>query len=331
MEETTKNEAQLAVKPARAPLEFIPKNLDDAWRVSELVAKSGILPDALRGKPHDLLVTIMTGAELGLSPMQSIRSISVVKGKGYLDALLKVALVKQSPECEYFRLVKSDATVATFTTKRRGEGETTLSFTIAEAKAAQLGGRSDDNWAKYPALMLRRRASSQLADEVYPDVVRGIAADDELPPERELNAKPATYAPPAPPAKNGKAAAVDAEVVPPTPPPAKKSTGPAPRDANTDQPITDPALLGIVGAAPKPEPTPEPKVDGPREEEQGLDAAGILMKLADAKGMPDVDALAPLAQKIQGPLRSKVKEAFKNKRAEFARLQEAAEGAGVSP
>ena len=37
---------------------------------------------------------------------------------------------------------------------------------------------SNDNWKKYPAAMLRARASSALADAVYPDLTLGIGASE---------------------------------------------------------------------------------------------------------------------------------------------------------
>lgn len=201
-----KAETQAIAKPRVALGPFVPTNLDEAWRQAEMLSKASLLPDALRQKPHDILVVLMTGAELGLSPMQSIREVYVVKGKGYISALLKVSLVRQSGLCLSWQMVESTATVATFETQRRGDSAPTrLSFTIAEAKVAGLLGSGDSsNWSKYPALMLRRRCTSQLADEVYPDVLRGTGAEDELAEEVEVTGAridgQAVYAPPPPPA-----------------------------------------------------------------------------------------------------------------------------------
>lgn len=303
MEETKKEEA--LAKTVREPLAFIPKNLDDAWRVADLLSKASILPDALRGKPHDVLVTVMTGSELGLSPMQSIRSISVVKGRGYLDALLKVALVKQSPECLYLELVSSTAEKCVYKTKRRGEGEVVMEYGIADAMLAGL--TMNDNYKKRPKLMLRRRCASEICDEVYPDIVRGIDGADDLPAEREVNAKPATFAPPPPVPE-------EAVVVPPSPPPTKAKkkltvvdvpSKPSPEEerAANEAAERDPEAAGL------PSPTPP----------GALDAVGLLLKLADAKSEADIDALAPLAQKIQGPDRPKLSAAFKARRNDIAK------------
>jgi hypothetical protein len=231
---------QTAVETRRAPLPFVPTNFEEAWRIAETLSKSGLLPQALQGKPQDVLVTILTGAEIGLSPMQSIRDIAVVKGKGYIGALLKVALVEQSPVCEKWEMVESTDKVATFETQRRGRKPTRLSFTIEDARRAELIG--GDNWRKYPALMLRRRCESQLCDEVYPDVIRGIATREEMEEVHGGDLEPIerrTYAPPPPPPPEPKQESAPVESTPAEPEPVH------------GEPIADPvdALLSELGKA----------------------------------------------------------------------------------
>lgn len=155
---------------------FQPQNLDQAMRVSDVLAKSSVIPDSVRNKPGDVLAIIIKGQELGLTMMQALSGIHVIKGKTVMAADLQVAIVKRHRDCEFFRLVKSDDTIATYETKRRGEQPTTMSFTVEQAKQAQLSG---DNWRKYPAAMLRARCSSALARAVYPDLMLGVYEEDE--------------------------------------------------------------------------------------------------------------------------------------------------------
>ena len=216
---------QPIVKAPKAPLAFMPSSWDDACRIAKYISQTGLTPDALRGKEWDILYIVATGHEYGLSPIQAIREIVIIKGKPYLSALLRIGMVKNSPVCEYFRMVESTPTHATFETKRRGEGVTKLTYTIEQARLAGLAGRKDekgnllqDQWNKDPALMLRRRCGSQLADEVYSDVTRGSRDREDLEDEREINPAPfhqvgQTYAPPAP---------TEAEVVPQASPPKKE-------------------------------------------------------------------------------------------------------------
>ena len=57
-----------------------PKSLDEAKNFSAMISKSSLLPPDLRGKEPEILMTIMTGAEIGLAPMQALRAIDIIKG-----------------------------------------------------------------------------------------------------------------------------------------------------------------------------------------------------------------------------------------------------------
>lgn len=190
--------------------------------LAKQLATSGLIPRALQGKPGDVLVVLLTGKELGLGPMQSLRGIHVIDGKGVLDAALIVGLVmKHRDLCEYFRLVESTDAAATYEAKRAGHpAPVTLSFTIEQAKAAGLAGKQ--NWRNFPAAMLRARASTALARALFPDLTAGLYDPDELGHERP----PAETPPPSPaPTKRQERAAEDAEVVdaaPAKPPSAKR-------------------------------------------------------------------------------------------------------------
>lgn len=165
----------------RRMLPLSPASTDDAWRLAELLAKSAIIPQDLRNKPNDVLVMVLLGHELGIGPMQAIRKIDVIKGKPQASAELMVALCKQHPACRYFRYVdkESDDKRATYVTHRVGEDEPTkFTFTIEDAK--KLGLLGNDNWTKQPKTMLRARASSALARIVYPDIVQGLYAREEM-------------------------------------------------------------------------------------------------------------------------------------------------------
>ncbi|MEO1632356.1 MAG: recombinase RecT [Bacteroidota bacterium] len=157
---------------------MLPTTFDQASAFADAVARSSFVPDAFRGKPGDVLACIIAGHELGIGPMQALRSIHVVKGKPILSADLMVALCKRSGVCRYFRLVESTPERAVYETQREGDPEPTrLVWTMQDAKRARLTGNG--NWQKHPAAMLRARCSSALARAVYPDLVAGIYEDDE--------------------------------------------------------------------------------------------------------------------------------------------------------
>lgn len=152
---------------------IIPRTVAETKALSIDLSKSQLLPFALRKKPEDVFAIVMTGQELGMAPMTALRAIHIIEGKPSLSADAMGALVMKSPACDYLTLVESTDKVATYRAKRRGSpGETTMSFTIEEAKRAGL--LSKGNWAKYPAAMLRARCLAAICRAVFPDVCLGI-------------------------------------------------------------------------------------------------------------------------------------------------------------
>lgn len=158
---------------------FRPELMGGLMKAAEQLAKSSLIPAPLRGKAGDVLVVLLTGREFGLGPMQALRGIHVIDGKPVMAADLMVGLCLSRRElCEHFTLVETSAERATYKTKRTGQPETTLTWTIKQAQAA--GVTNKDNWRKYPDAMLRARCASALARAVYPDLLAGTYDPDEL-------------------------------------------------------------------------------------------------------------------------------------------------------
>ncbi len=172
----------------RQPAGFEPANLNEAMTLARTLADSSLIPDALKGKPSDVFVILVSGHELGLSPMQALRGLAVIKGRPCLSADLMVALCNRQPEiCKFFRFVQGDDKSATYETHRVGHPQPIqMTFTIDQAKAAGLV--SKDIWRAYPAAMLRARAASALARAVYPDLLLGVSETDEA---DEIRGQPA--------------------------------------------------------------------------------------------------------------------------------------------
>lgn len=157
---------------------FEPQNLDQAMKLAETVSKSGLVPSALRGKPADILIILMTAREMRIGPMQALSDINVIQGKPVLSADLMVAQCKRvTTRCEWFRLVESTDDHATYEVKAAGAPEPER-FTFSMADAKRLGLEGKDNWKKQPKTMLRRRAAAQAARETFPDLVRGYDPDE---------------------------------------------------------------------------------------------------------------------------------------------------------
>lgn len=159
---------------------IVPRTLNDASEMATRVCKAAILPGHLRNKPEDALAIILTGAELGIPPMQALRGFDDIQGKVTPKAELLGALVmRRSDVCLYLQCVLTTDKVATYETHRKGHPKpTSLSFTIEQA--ARGGATSKDNWKKHPEAMLRARALSAICRAVYPDVILGLHSTEEM-------------------------------------------------------------------------------------------------------------------------------------------------------
>lgn len=166
--------------------EMEPHTLDALYKVAASVAKIGLCGVS---SPEEAMVRMLTGRELGLTMMQSLRGVYVVEGNPSLSAALKQSICLAHPAtCEVFRMIESTAEKATYRVKRKGEPEQDFTWTIADAKTALLLNRGKDpsqsNWSKYPRRMLQARAKSEAADVVFSDLLLGFPTREEMEDER---------------------------------------------------------------------------------------------------------------------------------------------------
>lgn len=187
----TTDSTDMVVAPRAGAI--IPRTLDEVARMAKMAHASGLVKVA---SPEAAGVILLTGAELGLSPMQALRGIYVVDGKPTLSADLMVAIVKRADVCQWWRTAESTPETCTIETQRRGDpAPSRRTWTIADAQRAGLTGRQP--WRQYPATMLRHRCAADLAREVYPDVVLGLYDPEEL--GADVLVEQETAAPVAPP------------------------------------------------------------------------------------------------------------------------------------
>lgn len=157
-------------------LAYEPTNLDEAFRMAQILVSSGLTPRGV-DTPQKAFLIMAQGRELGLSTMQSLGNIYVVEGKVSLSSDLMAAMVLKSSVCEYLRVVEMTAERATYAAKRKGGNEFRFSFSWEDANKAGLTGRA--TYKANPADMLRHRALSKTVRAVFPDVVAGLYSRDE--------------------------------------------------------------------------------------------------------------------------------------------------------
>jgi hypothetical protein len=183
---------------------IMPTTFEETWRIAEALSKSSLVRKDFQGKPENVMLVLMQGLELGLKPIAALTQIYVVDAVPSLSAKLKLALVRQSPVCEYITCTHSDEKSATFKAKRRDQPHPVeLTFTIQDAQEYGLLGK--DNWKK-KKVMLRWRAGGQICDLEFSDVIGAVQTYDEARDMRErivsgshVIMQPGTTAPTAPP------------------------------------------------------------------------------------------------------------------------------------
>jgi hypothetical protein len=158
------------------PSTRLPLTLEEMVRLGEIVMNSGL---ALGHRnTESVVVVLQLGAELGFTPMQSLRTIAVLNGRPVPSADGCVAAVTASGHCDYFREVETTDTCSTWETRRRGDAEPRqFTFTIDDARRAGLTQR--EHWRAYPKRMLAARAKKYLAQDTYPDVIGGLLSAEE--------------------------------------------------------------------------------------------------------------------------------------------------------
>jgi len=160
-------------------LAIVPRSLAEVSSLAEVLAKSTLLPDALKGKAPDVVVQILAGQELGLAPMAAIRGVHIVQGKPVLSADTMVALVLGSGLCEHFSCIEDTEQRVTYETKRRGSPHVQkVSWSVEDTKKAGLNTK--DNWRLHTRQMMKARCKAILARDVYPDVLAGVYDPDEI-------------------------------------------------------------------------------------------------------------------------------------------------------
>ena len=156
-----------------------PKSLTEAMEFSKNLSQSGLVPEAYRGKPANVLVAIQWGYEIGLPPMQALTNINVINGRPSLWGDGLIAVVKMHPN--YYGMKEwLEGDTAYCSVKRKVHDtveETIREFSIEDAKRSGLLNRP--TWKSYPKRMLQMRARGFAIRDAFPDAIKGMITTEE--------------------------------------------------------------------------------------------------------------------------------------------------------
>lgn len=151
--------------------------VSDVAKLSDHIAETDFVPKALRNKPAAIAACILTGRELGIGPMASLKSIHMVLGVPSLSAEYKRARALAAGH----QIAIDDSTSTRCVVRGRRAGAdnwVTITWTMDMAKRAKLAGK--DIWQQYPQRMLQARATSELCDLLFPDASLGLPTTEDL-------------------------------------------------------------------------------------------------------------------------------------------------------
>src|SRR5215471_6700549 len=144
------------------------------WRLARVIAASKRFPDAYA--PEQAMAKMLLGAELGLSPMQSMTGINIVEGRPELAAVQMAAIVRQHDDYEYeVKRLDNEGCEIEFTRGDKSVGTST--FTQADAEKAGLN-KPRSGYDHFPRNMFFSRAMSNGVKWFCPDATHGMAVYD---------------------------------------------------------------------------------------------------------------------------------------------------------
>jgi hypothetical protein len=245
--------------PGASPSAIVPKTFAEAQAFASALSHSALVPDKLREKAADVLMIILAGAELEIPPVRSLSLFHVIEGVPKLSADGVAARAMASGRLEYLEPREQSDTRVTWAAKRYNRPEVVLTWTLEDAKRANLIRTNRDgspgNWMKYPRQMLNARCKADLSRMIAPEVVAGLVSAEEtydgvIEAQYHDITPQAFVAPPPPP---------PAPAPTPTPaaPPPKAQSGKRTKPSDT---VID-AKSTEVTPTPDPTPAPTPPAD----------------------------------------------------------------------
>lgn len=179
--------ALTTTQPQRAAIQvggnvgaLIPQDLDQAFRIAQALAHSGMTPNGFK-TPETCFVAIMAGAELGLPPFQSLQSFAIINNRPTLwgDALVAVVRTNGFKLREWYE-GEGDTLTAFCEITRPDNGDTAEGeFSVDDAKTAGLWKKSGP-WTSNPKRMLKMRARAFAIRDGAADVLRGFQIREEV-------------------------------------------------------------------------------------------------------------------------------------------------------
>lgn len=157
--------------------------MEKAYKFSQIMAKSDIIPAHYRGKPENVFVAIQTAYRMNLDPMLVMQNTFVVSGKLGMNSSFAIALANSSKLFDggiRYRVVgEGDKLEITAYAILKSNNEE-ISYTIGMREAIAENWTKNPKYKSLPELMLRYRAATLLIRTHVPEVINGMHMVEEI-------------------------------------------------------------------------------------------------------------------------------------------------------
>lgn len=167
-----------------------PKSLQEMMDFATFICRSDLVPTNFRNKPADIIVAWQLGAELGITLMQSLRSVASIEGKPCVYGDLGLALVRRSGKLKRFKETwdpDMDGTGGWTCYAERTDAQDPVenTFSLKDARDAGLFEMKDGRvkrkgWRENAKRQCKWRARWFTLRDLFPDVLMGIKGIEEM-------------------------------------------------------------------------------------------------------------------------------------------------------
>ncbi len=234
------------------------------WRVSNLFAKSDLVPSHYRGKPENCMLTCQMAMRLDLEPLMLMQNTYIVQGRPGMEGKLVIALVNTrgpftGPIEWEFDDEENPKKCTAFATHKITDRVCKATITWKMVEAEGWSKKAGSKWLTIPAQMFRYRSAVFLARAYCPEVTFGFPTVQEL---QDID-QPERKRPVSPLEEKLSAKQVESKVIEKVEEPVEPEKAKKKKKATRTRKKPDP--LHIQNQQPEPEPEPAKPVDEIRE------------------------------------------------------------------
>ena len=166
-----------------AGLMQIPASIEAIIQIAEMVQKSGLVPNGLKNK-EQIAITIMHGAEHGITPMVALQNTYIVNNKPSFYGELPLAIAKRSGRIDWIHETwetgNSKEEVAAICQIKLVSDDHVIERRFSWADAERAGLTTSMTYKKYPRRMLQMRARSWAIRDAVPEALNGLQIYEEV-------------------------------------------------------------------------------------------------------------------------------------------------------